>query len=35
MVPLSFGPQWETILEELFFTASAVNLLGTFEGIMS
>ena len=34
-VPLSFGPQLETILKELVFTVSALNLLGTFRGIMS
>ena len=33
--PLSFGPQLETILKELVFTVSALNLLSTFKGIWS
>lgn len=35
MVPLSFGPQLETILKEMVFTVSALNFLGTFKSIMS
>lgn len=34
-VPLSFGPQLETTLKELGFTAPALSLLGTFKGIVS
>lgn len=35
MVHLSSDSQLETILKEVFFTVTALNLLGTFKGIMS